>query len=157
MSIRRCALRTAFLGMAALVASATSPVAAADGTLEINQTCALQTGCFAGDAAGFPVTINGSAGRSYRLTSDLQVPNRDTSAVLAPAGGVSIDLNAFAIIGPVTCSFSPWATCGVVGTGDGISGGNLLSLRNGTVQGMGRHGIALGFAKIERHAATPVR
>jgi hypothetical protein len=30
-----------------------------DGVPEINQTCAVQTGCFPGDTAGFPVTISG--------------------------------------------------------------------------------------------------
>ena len=37
---------------------ALAPMAyAVDGVLEINQTCAVNTGCFAGDAAAFPVTI----------------------------------------------------------------------------------------------------
>jgi hypothetical protein len=36
------------------------PALAVDGVLEINQTCAEQTGCFTGDAAGFPVTISAS-------------------------------------------------------------------------------------------------
>jgi hypothetical protein len=30
------------------------PALAVDGVLEINQTCAVQTGCFAGDIPGFP-------------------------------------------------------------------------------------------------------
>ena len=48
------------------------PVANADnGVLEINQACAVHTGCFSGDDPGLPVTIDSSAGRSYRLTSDL--------------------------------------------------------------------------------------
>ena len=34
-----------------------SPALAVDGVLEINQTCAVLTGCFAGDIPGFPVTI----------------------------------------------------------------------------------------------------
>ena len=34
-----------------------TPALASDGVLEINQTCAVQTGCFTGDTAGFPVTI----------------------------------------------------------------------------------------------------
>ena len=29
------------------------PAFASDGVLEINQTCAVNTGCFAGDTAGF--------------------------------------------------------------------------------------------------------
>jgi hypothetical protein len=56
---------------------------AAEGIAEINQTCAVQTGCFAGDSPGFPVTIDGSAGGSYRLTSDLSVA--DPSLLFARA------------------------------------------------------------------------
>jgi hypothetical protein len=37
-----------------------TPALAVDGVLEINQTCAVQTGCFSGDTAGFPVTISAS-------------------------------------------------------------------------------------------------
>ena len=46
-----------------------TPALAVDGVLEINQTCAVQTGCFAGDSPGFPVTITQPG--SYRLTSNL--------------------------------------------------------------------------------------
>ena len=35
----------------------TAPVFASDGQLEINQACAINTGCFSGDAPGFLVTI----------------------------------------------------------------------------------------------------
>jgi len=72
---------------------------AVDGVLEINQTCAVNTGCFSGDTAGFPVTIDGSAGRSYRLTGDLVLPNGNTHGVRITTQDVGIDLNAFAIIG----------------------------------------------------------
>src|SRR5262245_32414033 len=50
----RLASATIVFALLALVASAS------DGVLEINQTCAA-VGCFQGDSAGFPVTIN-SAG-----------------------------------------------------------------------------------------------
>ncbi len=46
------------------------PAPAADGVVEISQACAA-AGCFRADVAGFPVTIDGSAGKSYRLTGDL--------------------------------------------------------------------------------------
>ena len=71
------------------LALATSAIAS-DGVLEINQTCAGQTGCFAGDAAGFPVTI--SASGSYRLTSNLTVPNENTEGIVVSANDVGIDL-----------------------------------------------------------------
>ena len=70
------------------------PVFAGDGVLEINQTCAA-TGCFAGDAAGFPVTI--SASGSYRLTGDL-TPSQG-SAVSITAPHVTFDLSGFELIG----------------------------------------------------------
>ena len=33
-------------------------VSASDGVLEINQTCALTTGCFDGDSPGFPAAAS---------------------------------------------------------------------------------------------------
>ena len=43
------------------------PAAASDGVLEISRTCAIQTGCFPGDAPGLPVTITmpGAAMKRY--------------------------------------------------------------------------------------------
>jgi len=75
-----------------------APALAADGVLEINQTCATRTGCFSGDAAGFPVTIGGKAGSSYRLTGDLIVPDENTDAIVVSTSDVGIDLNNFSII-----------------------------------------------------------
>ena len=57
------------------------PILASDGAVEINQACAENTGCFSGDTAGFPVTIDASAGRSYRLTSDLILLSASTSGI----------------------------------------------------------------------------
>jgi hypothetical protein len=73
------------------------PALAVDGVLEINQACAVNTGCFSGDVSGFPVSINGSAGRSYRLTSDLVIPSVNSNGILANAP--DIDLGGFSIIG----------------------------------------------------------
>jgi hypothetical protein len=60
-----------------------APVArAGDGVIEISQSCALAvSGCFAGDAPGFPITITAAApARSFRLTSDLgPLRNTDTA------------------------------------------------------------------------------
>jgi hypothetical protein len=75
-----------------------TPALAVDGVLEINQTCGVQTGCFAGDTAGFPVTI--TAGGSYRLTSNLVISNKDIDGILVIANSVSLDLNGFEISGP---------------------------------------------------------
>lgn len=56
----RDARRTIVLGTLGAAALSSIPASASDGVLEINQTCAIQTGCFAGDTAGLPVTISAS-------------------------------------------------------------------------------------------------
>jgi hypothetical protein len=63
---------------------------AGEGVLEINQACATQTGCFPGDGAGFPVVISSSG--SYRLTSNLSVPDANTSGVVVLAASVDLNL-----------------------------------------------------------------
>ena len=54
--------------LVAVFASIAAPGAASDGVLEINQTCAVNTGCFPGDAPGFPVHLDGTPSKSYALT-----------------------------------------------------------------------------------------
>ena len=49
-----------------LLLTVAAPALAVDGVLEVNQTCAVETGCFAGDTAGFPVTVDGNSGDSVR-------------------------------------------------------------------------------------------
>ena len=98
----RVATGASGLALASLIARA---AIASEGVLEINQTCAVQTGCFAGDAAGLPVTITASG--SYRLTSNLAVLNENTDGIQVGADDVSIDLNGLAIQVPVTCSGTP--------------------------------------------------
>ncbi len=51
---------------------------AVDGVLELNQTCAISKGCTRGDDPGFPISIDGGDGRSYRLTSDLLIGDANT-------------------------------------------------------------------------------
>lgn len=119
---------------------------AAEGKLEINQTCAENGGCFAGDDAGFPVEITESG--SYTLTSDLDVTGAsvpsDATAIDVAAGDVTIDLNGYTIRGPVTCTGTPVDTCNSSGSGRGIDGGTRTLVKNGTVHRMGDHGIFLG-------------
>lgn len=123
------------------------PVFATDGVLEINQTCAVQTGCFFQDTAGFPVTINGAAGRSYRLTSDLTV-DENTTAIFITASDVGIDLNNFSIVGPVTCSGTPLTCTHPQSTGIGVKAADAtrrgISVKNGSITGMGDAGVSLG-------------
>jgi len=125
------------------------PALASDGVLEINQSCAVQTGCFAGDAAGFPVTINGLAGHSYRLTSSLRLDDPaqyDASSTALEIQGdrITVDLGGFQISGP--CSNECPA-----GSGDGVSAADFneaIEIKNGTVVGMGRHGVSAGSSGI---------
>jgi hypothetical protein len=123
-----------------------APALAVDGVLEINETCAVQTGCFSGDTAGYPVTIDGTAGSSYRLTSNLTVPSENTTAVQINSNDVTLDLNGFAIRGITTCSGTGLTlNCSPTGTGSGVSSSsNRLIVQNGTISAMGSRGITLG-------------
>ena len=108
---------------------------ASDGVLEINQACAVNGGCFSGDTAGFPVTIN-QAG-SYVLTGNLS-PGTATAIAASEANDVAIDMNGFSINGSGT------------GAGIGISGGDGLTVKNGAIRSMGSHGInSSEFSRIE--------
>jgi hypothetical protein len=133
------------LSCAALCALLAGPALAVDGVREINNVCATTTGCFAGDTAGFPVTIT-QAG-SYRLTSNLTLASASDEGITVTGPDVSIDLNGFAITGITICSGTP-TSCSNPGTGRGIaSSGALvrnLSVRNGTVAQMGGSGIYVG-------------
>lgn len=114
---------------------------AGEGVVEINQVCAQGSGCFSGDGAGFPVTITGGAGRSYRLTSDLVVSSADTTAVLVTGDDVSLDLGGFSIRGSNVCSVPP-VTCAATGTGSGVEIlGERAEIFHGSVTGMGAAGI----------------
>lgn len=129
---------------AAAVLAAASPTAAVDGVIEIHPAC-VAAGCFPGDGPGFPVEI--AQPGSYRLTGSLHVPDENTTAVLLQSGDVSIDLNGFAIQGVTSCTrLGGILSCSPVGTGVGIANTNSLhqsfTVRNGTVRGMGRHGIS---------------
>ncbi len=104
-----------------------APALAVDGVLEINQTCAVQTGCFPGDAAAFPVAITASG--SYRLTSNLSPAAAD--AIRVGAEDVTIDLNGFRLVGTGCCT--------------GISADDTphVAVRNGVVRGF-QFGLDMG-------------
>ncbi len=115
------------------------PLFAADGVIEINQARVAAGGVTPADAPDWPVTL-GSLG-SYRLTSDLVVPDENTLAILITASGVSLDLGGFSIAGPNSC---PGGICTLTGTGIGISASvNDVNVGNGRVRGMGGSGISL--------------
>lgn len=122
-----------------LAIAAPALAVASDGVNEINQTCAVLTGCFTGDGAGFPVTIGNSPGRSYRLTGDLVVPDANTTAVSVVASGVSLDLGGFEIRGPNLCVDF---VCTFDGTGFGVQlTGDRARIFDGSITGMGSVGI----------------
>ena len=133
-----------------------APAFATDGVLEINQTCAVNTGCFADDAPGFPVTIG--ANGSYRLTSNLDLRTAPTpqnvTGIQITATGVEIDLNGFAILGPTACTGTPPTTdltCTPVGTGFGIAGSEITSVHGGSINGTGSVGILCGAGCFVEH------
>jgi hypothetical protein len=135
-----CALSTAVAGFGwTLIAT---PATATDGIGEINQVCAVNTGCLSGDSAGFPVTI--SASGSYRLTGNLDLSSEASSThaieVIPPAVGVTLDLGGFEIVGGCATG----GPCS--GSGSGIR--LATTVRNGTVRNMPFRGLDLGGAAI---------
>ncbi|HEY3835616.1 MAG TPA: hypothetical protein VGL72_03560 [Bryobacteraceae bacterium] len=144
--------------MAGLVTAFSGSLYAVDGVILIDQPHALAGNITPGDAPGFPVTL--SQPGSYRLSGNLSVPDAATTAIQITADGVTLDMNGFSIIGPVTCtalSTGMGANCPAASTGVGIlaaqpngAGGPLgVKVYNGTVKGMGLHGIELlGFGSV---------
>jgi hypothetical protein len=124
-----------------------SPALAVDGVLEINQTCAVQTGCFPNDGPGYPVFIDQPG--SYRLTSNLVILNENTDGIRIGASSISIDLNGFEIVRQ-GCEGAAVACVPESGTGSGIElsvvaeDARGISVKNGSIVGMGAHGVALG-------------
>ena len=118
---------------------------AVDGVLEINETCATQLGCFSGDSPGYPVTIDGSAGGSYKLSSNLIIPTVDTTGIEITSPSISIDLNGFEIVG-VACVGAIINCTPASSSGFGIHADlnfSGISIKNGSVTGMGLYGIFL--------------
>jgi hypothetical protein len=126
------------------------PTYGVDGVVLINQSNALAGNVTPGDAPGFPVTI--TAPGSYRLSSNLTVPDANTTGIEVDADGVTIDLNGFSIIGPTVCSGTPVTSCTPTGSGAGIlSFQSRISIYNGIIRGMGGSGVELASsARIER-------
>ena len=133
------------------------PAFASDGVLEINQTCAVETGCFPGDAPGLPVTITGSAGRSYKLTSDLRMSADDSAAISITADNISLDLAGFMISCTVFVPPSFVEPCSTLGSasqdavlipfdrrGAEVRNGVIFGMRGNGIKG-GRHSIASGL------------
>ncbi len=135
------------LSLASALALAVPSARAAEGVIEINQACAA-TGCFSGDSANFPVSTQ--AWKSYVLTSDLLVPDANTTAVTLGEGS-TLDLSGFSIRGPASCSGTP-ASCTGTGSGVGVAASSGRSaVRNGSIVGLGNVGItSAGALHAER-------
>lgn len=132
----------AILVATALVALAPGHAMATDGVIEINQAKVVAAG-------GFPFTI-GKPG-SYRLSSTLDVSALSTpenvTVIAINSDDVTLDLNGFAIVGPISCTASGTPTtvnCSARGTGDAIHvnyGQANVTVRNGSIHGLGNEGV----------------
>jgi hypothetical protein len=135
----------------AVMGGALIPTAAfaVDGIVLISQTNALLGNVTPGDAPGFPVTI--SQPGSYRLSSNLTVPDANTTAIQVTGDNVTIDLNGFSILGPVVCVGEPVTSCSPNGPGAGIVTFSrmFVTVMNGTVRGMGAGIFFQGPAHVE--------
>jgi hypothetical protein len=121
------------------------PASAGDGRFEINQSC-IATGCFPGDAAGFPVETQ--ARKSYVLTSSLAIPGADSTAIQL-GERATLDLNGFAIEGVTLCSAGSTTTCTETGGGVGVVATGAATVRNGSIRRMGSHGVSGAGALVE--------
>lgn len=121
--------------------------------ININQAKALAGGVTPGDAPGFPVTI--SQPGSYRLMGNLTVPDGNTTAIVVTHPRVTLDLNGFAIQGPVVSSGAGSALTCTGRSANWYSGAGVVvqlpahtagavAVSNGTIAGLGGIG-ALGI------------
>jgi hypothetical protein len=126
-----------------------------DGVFLIDQNRAMAGGVTPGDTPGFPVTISLSG--SYRLSGNLTVSDKNTTAmeISNSANAVTIDLKGFSISGPISCALdinqpgNPTVCSGqaddssIFGPGVGIRSlaDENLTVKNGTIRGMGRFAL----------------
>jgi hypothetical protein len=91
----------------------------------------------------FPLTI--SQPGSYRLRSNIVIPNANTTGILVTADDVTLDLNGWTVRGVTVCTGSPVTSCTPTGTGNGIDGAGVSNLvvKNGAVRGAGNVGVRL--------------
>ncbi|HTR39949.1 MAG TPA: right-handed parallel beta-helix repeat-containing protein [Bryobacteraceae bacterium] len=115
---------------------------AVDGVVLINQAAL--------NAAGGTYTITSPG--SYKLSGNLVAKDQNTNVIVIATDHVTIDLNGFAILGTANCSGG--FPCVNHGSGNGISTHPVLgpffniTVRNGTIQGMGSNGILLNGDSI---------
>src|SRR5713226_7271994 len=115
---------------------------AAEGVVLINQNTSVSglPGC---PHAGFPIVICQSG--SYRLAGNLTISDANTDGVDINVDNVTLDLNGFTISGPVTCTPGTFPVqCTATGKGVGVNSvHDSVTVRNGTVRGMGNSGVTL--------------
>jgi hypothetical protein len=130
------------LGALALLCALATGARAEDGKIAIHQDC-VASGCFPGDAPGFPVEITSTG--SYVLTSNLVNASPSVDTIRVQAADVTLDLGGFALLGPAACSGAgAGVTCTNTGSGAGVrSTATGSTVRNGTVRGSGGAGVAL--------------
>jgi parallel beta helix pectate lyase-like protein len=150
-------IQTLRLALPLLLAGHATSAYAVDGVVLIDQNRALAGNVTPGDTPGFPVSITQPG--SYKLSGNLTVPNSSTSGIVISASNVTIDLGGFAILGPVVC---PGAGCtgfldGPGGITVAVANSGLvpqynITIRNGTIQGIGGSGIQLagGGVRVEQ-------
>lgn len=112
----------------------------------IDHSKALAGSVTPGDTAGYPITIT-RAGH-YKLMSNLAVP-AGQPAIVITAPRVTLDLNGFAVAGPVTCSSAGYSVscdtpavanlAGITVKSAGVDASVVI--RNGSVSGFAGHGI----------------
>lgn len=97
----------------------------------------------------FPFTI--SSPGSYRLKSNITVPDENTTAIVVAADDVTIDLNGYSIRGGTVCTGVPVTSCTPTGSGKGIDASthSNVTVMNGTIRGVGNVGILLLQGSIE--------
>lgn len=142
-------MKTFSISLAAAALALSSGAAGAADFIAIDQNKALAGSVTPGDTPGFPVTL--SRPGTYKLMSNLTVPP-GKDGILVYSQNVTLDLNGFSIVGPITCTGSGAArTCPGAGPnlGSGIQPANnwYLRVRNGTVRGFASYGttdLAMG-------------
>lgn len=127
--------RIVFAAVTWLTAVTGIPAHAVDGVLEINQVCAVNSGCFPGDMPAFPVQITQPG--SYRLTGNLITDLGLVNVIDINTDDVTLDLGGFLID-----RVSP--------SGHGIViNGNNVAILNGTIRGQ-NHGIRIASGDNNR-------
>lgn len=139
-----------------LLVAAAGPAGAVDGAIEISHVRVLAGGITASDTPGYPATVD-ATGR-YVLTSNLRPPGLDLHGIHVLANDVTVDLNGFAVLGPVTCTGSiigDGVSCSGAGAGVGVlAGADAVTVRDGTVRGMAGGGIRLSHGSVRSSPAV---